>query len=88
MSLWIKGNNAIVMRAMTPAQQRQGRLCIDNSSNAIVMRATIIIATMVKTPAHQWQQCHHTEGNNASLTTSNKGNGASSTTVEMEMPAH
>jgi hypothetical protein len=47
--LWIKGNNAIVTRAMTPSQQRQGCLCIDSGNNAIVIRAKIAIATMAKT---------------------------------------
>jgi hypothetical protein len=67
----------------TPAQQRQGCLHINNGNNAIVMRVTIAIATMAKTPEHQWQQCHHDKGNDASLTTSNKGDNASSTTVKM-----
>jgi hypothetical protein len=78
----IKGNDAIVTRATTPAQQWQGRLCINNGNNAIVMRATITITTMAKTPAHWRQQCHHNKGNNASLTTSNKGDDPSLTMVE------
>ncbi len=61
-------------------------LHINNGNNAIVMRATITIPAIVKTLAHRWQQRHHNEGNNASLTTSNKGNDASLTMVEM--PAH
>jgi hypothetical protein len=44
------------------------------------------MATIAKMPAHQWQQQHNNEGNKASLTTSNKGNNASSTMAEM--PAH
>jgi hypothetical protein len=48
----IKGNNAIVTRAIAPAQQQQGRLHIDNGNNAIVMRVTIAIATTAKMPAH------------------------------------
>jgi hypothetical protein len=47
--LRIKGNNAIVMRETTPSQQQQGRLCIDNGNDAIVIRANIAIATMAKT---------------------------------------
>jgi hypothetical protein len=38
-----------------PAQQWQGCLHIHNGNDAIVMRATIAIATMAKMPAHQWQ---------------------------------
>jgi hypothetical protein len=34
-----KGNDAIVTRAKTPSPQWQGRLCIDNGNNAIVIRA-------------------------------------------------
>jgi hypothetical protein len=49
-------------------------------------RATITITTMVKMPAHQWQQCHHDKGDNASFTTSNESNDNNSTTAEM--PAH
>jgi hypothetical protein len=63
--LQIKGNNAIVTRATMPAWQWQGCLHIDNSINAIVMRATIAIAKMVKMHAHQRQQCHCNESNNA-----------------------
>jgi hypothetical protein len=37
------------------------------------MRTIISIATMEKTPAHQWQQRHCNEGNNTSLMASNKG---------------
>jgi hypothetical protein len=47
-----------------------------------VTRATIAIATMAEMPAHQWQQCHHNEGDDASLTMSNKGNNASLTMAE------
>ncbi len=50
----IKGNNTIVPRATTPAWQRQGCLCINNGNDPIVMRATIAITTIAKTPAHQW----------------------------------
>jgi hypothetical protein len=46
--LQIKGNNVIVTRATTPSQQQQGRLCINNGNNAIVIRAKIAIATMEK----------------------------------------
>jgi hypothetical protein len=49
------------------------------------MRATIAMATTAKTPAHQRQQHHHNEGNNASLMTSNKGDNASSTMVETHL---
>jgi hypothetical protein len=63
--LQIKGNNAIVTRAMMPAQQQQGRLRFDNGNGAIVMRATITIATMAKMPTHQWQQLHCNKGKNA-----------------------
>jgi hypothetical protein len=34
------------------------------------------LATMAKTLVHQWQQHHHDQGNNTSLTMSNKGNNA------------
>jgi hypothetical protein len=71
-------------RATTPAQQQATRammlaeqqcrcLRIDNGNNTIMTRAIIAIATMAKTSAHQWQLRHHDEGNNASMTTSNKG---------------
>jgi hypothetical protein len=36
------------------------------------LRATITIATTVKMPAHQRQQCHHGKGEDASLTTSDE----------------
>jgi hypothetical protein len=39
-----------------------------------------------KTPVHPQRQHHYDKGNNASLTMSNKGNGASWTTAEM--PVH
>jgi hypothetical protein len=71
---------------MTLAQQRQRCLRIYDGNNTIMTRATIAIATMAKTPAHQWQQCHHDKGNNASFTTRNEDNNASLTMVEM--PAH
>jgi hypothetical protein len=48
-TLLIKGNNAINTRTMMPSWQWQERLRIDNSNNAIVMSATIAIATMAKT---------------------------------------
>ncbi len=82
MPLRIKGNNAIVTRTMTPAWQWQGRLRIDNGNNAIIMMATIAIATKAKMPVHWQQQCHHNEGDDASLTTNNKSNNASLTTAE------
>jgi hypothetical protein len=41
---------------------------------------------MVKTPAHQRQQCHHNEGYDASFMTSNENNNNNSKTAEM--PAH
>jgi hypothetical protein len=44
-----KGNDAIATRAKTPSPQRQGRLCIDNGDDAIVVRAKIAIATTAKT---------------------------------------
>jgi hypothetical protein len=49
-------------------------------------RAPITIATTVKMPAHQWQQCHHDEGDNASFTASNESIDDNLTTAEM--PAH
>jgi hypothetical protein len=49
-------------------------------------KATITIATTVKTPAHQQQQCHHGKGNNARFTTSDESNGDNSTTAET--PTH
>jgi hypothetical protein len=82
----IKGNDAIVTRAMMPAQQRQGHLRIGNGNDAIVMRGTIAIAATAKMPMHQWQQCHHNKGNIASLMMSNKGNDPS--LIMAEMPAH
>jgi hypothetical protein len=61
----IKGNIVIVMRATTPAWQRQGCPRSNDSNNAIIMRATFAIATMAKTPVHQRQQRHRNKGNNA-----------------------
>jgi hypothetical protein len=84
--LWIKGNSTIVTRATAPSQQQQGHLLIDNGNNTIIMRATIAIATMAKTLAHQWQQCHCNKGNNTSSAMSNKGNDTSLTTAKT--PAH
>jgi hypothetical protein len=52
MPLRIKGNNTIVTRTTMPAQQQQGCLHINNGNNAIVMRVTIAIVTIAKTPAH------------------------------------
>jgi hypothetical protein len=49
-------------------------------------RASITIATTVKMPAHQRQQCHHDEGNNASFTMSNESNNNNWTTAET--PVH
>jgi hypothetical protein len=49
-------------------------------------RATITIPTTVKMPAHQWHQCHHNKGDDASFTTSNKSNDDNSTMAET--PAH
>jgi hypothetical protein len=60
---WIKGNNTIVTRAMAPAQQQQGHLCIDNGYNAIVLRPTIAMVMMAKMPLHQRQWCHCKESN-------------------------
>jgi hypothetical protein len=47
--LWIKGNDAIVMRATMPSIQWQGCLSINNGNDAIVMRTSIAIATTEKT---------------------------------------
>jgi hypothetical protein len=79
MPSWIKGNNTIVTMATMPAWWWQGRLRINNGNNTIVMRVTIAMATMAKMPAHWRQQCHHNEGNNASLTICIKGDDASLT---------
>jgi hypothetical protein len=50
------------------------------------LRATITIATTVEMPAHQWQQCHHGKGNDASFTTSDESN---DNNLRMaETPAH
>ncbi len=59
-----KGNDTSSTMAETPAHQWWQWL--------IMMRATIIITTTAKMPAHwQWQR-HHKKGNNASLMTSNE----------------
>jgi hypothetical protein len=95
--LHIDGNSAIATRAMMPAQQQatratmlaqqqRRRLCINEGKDTIRTRATITTVTTAKMPAHQWQQHHHDEGDNASLTTSNKGKKASLKTAEM--PVH
>ncbi len=49
-------------------------------------RATIVIATMAKMPAHQWQQRHQDKGDNASFTTSDEGKDTGLMTAEM--PVH
>jgi hypothetical protein len=49
-------------------------------------RASITIATTVKTPAHQRQQCHHDEGDDASFTASDESNNDNS--MMKETPAH
>jgi hypothetical protein len=82
----IKGNNTIVPRATTPAWQRQGCLCINNGNDPIVMRATIAITTIAKTPAHQWWQRHHDKEHDTSSMASNKGNITS--LIMAETPAH
>ncbi len=95
--LRIDGNVAITTRAMTPtwqwatrattlAWQQQRCLHINNSNNTIVTRATIVITTTAKMPAHWRQGCHHNKGSNASLTTSDEGNNASLMTAGR--PAH
>ncbi len=86
MPLWIKGKNAIVTWATTLDQCWQGCLHINNGNDTIVMRVTITMATTAKIPVHQGQGCHHNKGNNASLMTSDKGNGAVLTMAET--PAH
>jgi hypothetical protein len=65
MPLQIKGDNAIVTRAITPAWQWQGCLRINNSRDTIAMRGTIAIATTAKMPVHQRQWRHCNKGNNA-----------------------
>jgi hypothetical protein len=49
---WIKDNDAIITRVTTPAWWWQGHLRIDNNNITVVMRVTIAIAMMAKTPAH------------------------------------
>ncbi len=83
-SLWQGQQQA--KRATTLAQQWSICLCINNSNNAIVTRATIAIATMAKTPAHWRQWCHLDEGDDNSLTTRNEGNNAS--LMMAETPLH
>jgi hypothetical protein len=82
----IKSNDSIVIRSTMSAQWQQGLLCIDNGSEAIVVRITIAMVTMAKTPGHWRWRLHHNKGNNASLTRRDKGDNASSTMAEM--PAH
>jgi hypothetical protein len=60
MLLWIKGDNAIVMRATMPSIRWQGCLPINNGNNTIVMRVTIAFATVATTL--------HINGNNAIAT--------------------
>jgi hypothetical protein len=52
----IKGNQATVTRSMTPAQQQQGCMRINDGDNTIMMRVTIAIAMTEKTPAHRRQR--------------------------------
>jgi hypothetical protein len=67
----------------SPSQQWQRCLHINGKKPS---RALITIATAVKMPAHQRQQCHHDEGDNASFTTSDESNNNNLTTAET--PAH
>jgi hypothetical protein len=53
---------------MMLVQQRQRSLRINDGNDTIMMRSTITIATMAKSLAHQWQQCNHGKGDDASLT--------------------
>jgi hypothetical protein len=67
----------------SPLQRRQRCLHINGTTPS---RASITIATTVKTPAHQWQRCHHNEGDNASFTASDESNDDNSTMAKT--PAH
>jgi hypothetical protein len=71
---------------MMLAQQWQKRLHINEGYNAIMMRATIAIATTAKMPEDWRQWPHHNKGSNASLMTCDKGKEASSTMADT--PAH
>jgi hypothetical protein len=42
---------------------------------------------MVKTPAHQWQQCHHGQGNNSSLQQAMRAKTINNSTTA-ETPVH
>jgi hypothetical protein len=84
----IDSNNVITTRATMPAWQQAARattlawqrqrcLCIDNGNTAIMTRTTSAITTMAKMSAHWQQGCHHNEGNDTRLMTSNKGDNTS-----------
>jgi hypothetical protein len=60
----------------SPLQRRQRCLHINSTMPS---RASITIATTVKTPAHQQQRCHHDEGNDASFMASDESNNDNST---------
>jgi hypothetical protein len=84
-------NYASLTALETPLQQGQQlplqrwQRCLHINST-MPSRASITIATIMKTPAHQQQLCHHHEGNNASFTVSNESNDDKSTTAKT--PAH
>jgi hypothetical protein len=88
-----EGNNISLMTTLAWLQQRRHRDKGNNrhrndgkdactSTATTPSRASITIATMVKTPAHQRQRCHHDEGDDASFTTSDESNDDNSTTAE------
>jgi hypothetical protein len=52
------------MTATTSLLEGEQRQPDDYTSWTMKMRATIAITMMAKTPAHQWQQCHHNKSNN------------------------
>ncbi len=89
-----KGNNISLMTTLAWLRQRchrnKGNSChCNNGKDACTSTATtpsrvsITIATTVKMPAHQRQQCHHNKDDNTSFTTSNESNDNNLTTTEM-----
>ncbi len=72
-----KGNNAISTTTRTPAHQQWQWHHHHEGNNCICING--------KNPVHQWQQCHFNKGIDTSSTTSNKGNGTSSTMAETHL---
>jgi hypothetical protein len=81
----IKGDDAIVTRETTPSQQRQGRLRIDNGNDTIIMRQQLLWRRLQRRLRINGDNAIMMEGDDASLSTSDEGDDASSTMVETHL---